>query len=169
MTDSKSKRVYLPKSTATSRNIGSISGQIQYHLRTLESGRSKISWGSIHSMREASEEDDEDNDMAEQTVKSILMEFTQETSFHAIKFFTRVNLSWIKRLFWLFCWLVSLTACVYYVVINISEYQTTATITSIDSTTYPVNQLRFPSVTFCNFNHIVKSRHPPKQEDVLGK
>ncbi|XP_064111435.1 uncharacterized protein LOC135218923 [Macrobrachium nipponense] len=105
----------------------------------------------------------------QQKVSDIALEFCSETSFHAIKFFTKERFSPIKRVFWILCWIASLTACIYCIAINVTEYQTTSTITTIDSTTYPVKRLSFPSATFCNFNYIMQSRNPPKQEDVLGR
>ncbi|KAG7159377.1 Pickpocket protein 28-like 2 [Homarus americanus] len=74
-----------------------------------------------------------------------------------------------SRLFWLLCWLVSFIACCYYITTNISEFQSSPTLISIDSTTSPISKVDFPSITFCNFNHILKSRHPPTQEDVVGR
>ncbi|XP_066958102.1 acid-sensing ion channel 3-like [Macrobrachium rosenbergii] len=106
--------------------------------------------------------------MGHQKVSDIVLEFCSETSFHAIKFFTKEGFSAIKRVFWILCWIASLTACIYCIAINVTEYQTTSTITTIDSTTYPVKRLSFPSATFCNFNYIMQSRNPPRQEEVLG-
>nr|XP_045607024.1 pickpocket protein 28-like [Procambarus clarkii] len=74
-----------------------------------------------------------------------------------------------RRLFWVVSWVMSLTACCYYIGQNLTEYRSAPTLTSIDSTNYPISKVDFPSVTFCNFNHIVKSRRPPRQEDVLGR
>ncbi|XP_069160342.1 pickpocket protein 28-like [Procambarus clarkii] len=75
----------------------------------------------------------------------------------------------VQILFWVVSWVMSLTACCYYIGQNLTEYRSAPTLTSIDSTNYPISKVDFPSVTFCNFNHIVKSRRPPRQEDVLGR
>lgn len=49
------------------------------------------------------------------------------------------------------------------------EYQSSPILTTIDTTTYPITKFKFPSITLCNFNHIMKNRYPPEQEDVIGE
>ncbi|XP_037781066.1 sodium channel protein Nach-like [Penaeus monodon] len=73
------------------------------------------------------------------------------------------------KLFWILCWLVSLGACCYYIYTNLMEYQSSPILTTIDTTTYPITKFKFPSITLCNFNHIMKNRYPPEQEDVIGE
>ncbi|KAG7159376.1 Pickpocket protein 28-like 1, partial [Homarus americanus] len=104
-----------------------------------------------------------------QTAKETVTEFCEETSFHGFKYFVKRDLSIPKRVFWAVSWVASLTACCYYIGQNISEYKDSPILTTIDSTAFPISKVDFPSVTFCNFNHIVKSRHPPAQETVVGR
>ncbi|XP_069983801.1 sodium channel protein Nach-like [Penaeus vannamei] len=111
----------------------------------------------------------ESRSRATQTAGQIATEFCKETSFHGVKYFVKEDLHAVKRLFWVLCWLVSLGACCYYIYTNLMEYQSSPILTTIDTTTYPITKFKFPSITLCNFNHIMKNRFPPEQEDVIGK
>nr|XP_045607021.1 pickpocket protein 28-like [Procambarus clarkii] len=98
-----------------------------------------------------------------------VIEFCQETSFNGIKYIVKREFSLLQRWFWFVCWLTSFMACCYYILSGITEYETSPTLTTIDTTDFPVSKVGFPFVTFCNLNQVAKSRHPPRQEDTIGR
>lgn len=60
----------------------------------------------------------------------------------------------INHCIWYFLCLVSFVLAIYLITLVLIKYTTTPTITTVETTNYPIWNVQFPAVTFCNINKV---------------
>lgn len=87
-------------------------------------------------------------------VLKYLKECCVETTLHGPKYLVKNNGSLLIFLFWFCICVTALIFCVILLWLQWDVYQSQPTLTSIENTNKPINEVRFPAVTVCNNNQI---------------
>lgn len=91
-----------------------------------------------------------------QMVSDGFNDFCQKTSLHGWQYLASAK-SWSQIGFWTVVVLVSLAIGVAFIYHSTMEYVNSGTITSISSTTAPLDDITFPDIVICNVNHVTSS------------
>lgn len=62
--------------------------------------------------------------------------------------------NFINHCIWYFLCLVGFVLAIYLIQLVLIKYTTTPTITTVETTNYPIWNVKFPAVTFCNINKV---------------
>lgn len=102
---------------------------------TSEEKSSKISHGEINSTKDKN---------------SVILEFTQETSFHGLKYIGDSRLHWTNRLFWICVFAFSLVSCTMIVFKTHQKLHSNPIILTSDEKVSKISEIPFPAVTICS-------------------
>ena len=84
------------------------------------------------------------------------LEFCQQTSLHGWQYL-QSEIGIVRKVLWFFLIFGHYIAAAYLIWMNYNEFNRATTITTIESTTAPLKDVRFPSVYVCNLNSVTKS------------
>ena len=84
------------------------------------------------------------------------LEFCQQTSLHGWQYL-QSEIGIVRKVLWFFLIFGHYIAAAYLIWMNYEEFNRATTITTIESTTAPLKDVRFPSVYVCNLNSVTKS------------
>ncbi|XP_067004275.2 sodium channel protein Nach [Anabrus simplex] len=93
-----------------------------------------------------------------QVLWSVVEEYMENTSLHGYRYLTEPNRHWLERLLWLIIHGLAAWGVVNIILGVWEEFVNTPTVTTVDSTNYPIWNVPFPAVAVCNINRISKSR-----------
>ncbi|XP_033609232.1 sodium channel protein Nach [Cryptotermes secundus] len=88
------------------------------------------------------------------SVKKYLIDFCKATSFHGLKYITEERRHWIERTLWTFMCTIGLAGATILINKVWTQYSTSPTITSVESTHFPIWNIPFPAVTVCQVNKV---------------
>ncbi|XP_049863648.1 sodium channel protein Nach-like [Schistocerca gregaria] len=88
------------------------------------------------------------------TLSRHLSEFCKATTLHGLKYITEEGRHWFERLLWLLGCAAGATAASILINLVWSQYITSPTITTVESTHYPIWNVPYPAVTVCNINKV---------------
>ncbi|XP_023338346.1 uncharacterized protein LOC111709012 [Eurytemora carolleeae] len=77
-------------------------------------------------------------------------EFCSETSLHGLKYVTEDGVIWAQRVLWVILFILALVFLVFLTTPLFNKYIDAPTFTSIDTTNYPISNIKFPGVTVCS-------------------
>ncbi|XP_023328627.1 pickpocket protein 28 isoform X2 [Eurytemora carolleeae] len=77
-------------------------------------------------------------------------EFCAESSIHGLKYMTEDGVSWIQRVLWIIWFILATAFLIFLFKPIIDKYSNTPTITTVDTTNYPIANIDFPGVTVCS-------------------
>ncbi|XP_068085172.1 sodium channel protein Nach-like [Anabrus simplex] len=81
-------------------------------------------------------------------------EFCGATSIHGLKYVTEDRRHWLERIIWFLGCSLGVYGAVWLMGQVWMKYSTSPTITSVESTHYPIWNIPFPAVTICNVNKV---------------
>ena len=79
-----------------------------------------------------------------------MAEFCESTSIHGLKYITEPGSHWAERCFWIVLVFISILLQIQFVLPILEKYKNTKTITTVDTTNYPISNIGFPAVTVCS-------------------
>ena len=86
-----------------------------------------------------------------------MTEFCESTSIHGLKYITEPGSHWAERCFWIVLVFITILLQIQFVLPIMEKYKNTKTITTVDTTNYPISNIGFPAVTVCSNIKISKS------------
>ena len=87
-----------------------------------------------------------------QSDNSSFRKYCESTSLHGWQYIYRGKAEW--RLFWAGMVLSSVVVAFFFVFKQASEFTKATVVTTVDTTTAPLEDVYFPSVTVCNINQV---------------
>ena len=79
-----------------------------------------------------------------------MTEFCESTSIHGLKYITEPGSHWAERCFWIILVFIAILLQIQFVLPIWEKYKNTKTITTVDTTNYPISNIDFPGVTVCS-------------------
>ena len=79
-----------------------------------------------------------------------MTEFCESTSIHGLKYITEPGSHWAERCFWIILVIIAILLQIQFVLPIWEKYKNTKTITTVDTTNYPISNIDFPGVTVCS-------------------
>ena len=77
--------------------------------------------------------------------------FCQQTTIHGWQYIDSEP-GYLKKITWCLIVLICVGSAGFFMIANIDQYMNSTTVTTIESSTTPLNEIRFPSVYICNVN-----------------
>ncbi|XP_023321954.1 uncharacterized protein LOC111696554 isoform X2 [Eurytemora carolleeae] len=77
-------------------------------------------------------------------------EYCAESSIHGLKYITEDGVSWIQRVLWIVWFILALVCLILLFKPIMDKYNNTPTITTVETTNYPISNIDFPGVTVCS-------------------
>ncbi|XP_058804612.1 pickpocket protein 28-like, partial [Phymastichus coffea] len=91
-----------------------------------------------------------------QKIKNFLCQYCHETSLHGFKYVVSNESSSTEKIAWALVCIIGLTLSALLMSLIWQRFRRTPTVTTIDTTTYPIFGLNFPAVSICNYNKVYK-------------
>lgn len=82
-------------------------------------------------------------------IHKFLTEFSGSTSVHGINYFGDQRRHWTERVFWIFVFVVSMSACIWTVHVTYEKWQNSPIIVTQDDKLTAIWEIPFPAVTIC--------------------
>ena len=84
------------------------------------------------------------------------VKYCEQTSLHGWQYLSSEEW-YIKKMYWWIVCLSSIVLSALLLTFNLNQYVNSSTVTSIDSTTAPLNEITFPGLIICNVNQVTAS------------
>ena len=89
---------------------------------------------------------------------SKIQEFCESTSIHGLKYITEPGSHWLERCFWILLVGMGLAFETQLALPIFEKYRESKTITTVDTTNYPIWNIDFPGITVCSNIRVSASR-----------
>ncbi|XP_023247579.1 sodium channel protein Nach-like [Copidosoma floridanum] len=88
--------------------------------------------------------------------KSLLRQYCENTSLHGFRYVVSNETTFVEKILWLVVCVLGFFIALLLMLFVWQKFRRTPTVTTIDTTTYPIFNLAFPAVSICNYNKVYK-------------